>query len=285
LATSAPSVPTGLSTSGSIFSNYLTWTPGSGGGAPSKYNIYAIHGSTGSFGSAVLVGTSTSTFFTHTGLSSSDTWRYWVTAENFVGESTEDGPINSTTSSTGGGIPEAPIDGTTYGRKNAGWVAVTGGGGGGGFTVVYDQILSVAAALVNIPSIPQGFTDLRLIIEAGRTASGNDFCAVLLNSDNTAGHYYSYVENRFGFATYNNLMRWGSMENAGSDYAISDGWIFDYSSTTRHKRSLSQGSYTISNFIDRNASVWFDNTAVTSMDVIAGSSTFAVGTRIRLLAI
>lgn len=32
--------------------------------------------------------------------------------------------------SGGGGIPEAPIDGTTYGRKDAGWVPATGGSGG-----------------------------------------------------------------------------------------------------------------------------------------------------------
>ena len=33
--------------------------------------------------------------------------------------------------STGGGIPEAPIDGSTYGRKDGTWVAVGSGGGGG----------------------------------------------------------------------------------------------------------------------------------------------------------
>ena len=33
--------------------------------------------------------------------------------------------------SSGGGIPEAPIDGNQYARKNAGWVEISGGGGGG----------------------------------------------------------------------------------------------------------------------------------------------------------
>ena len=32
---------------------------------------------------------------------------------------------------TGGGIPEAPVDGTIYGRQNAGWTAVGTGGGAG----------------------------------------------------------------------------------------------------------------------------------------------------------
>ena len=30
-----------------------------------------------------------------------------------------------------GGIEEAPVDGSTYGRKDGGWTEITGGGGGG----------------------------------------------------------------------------------------------------------------------------------------------------------
>lgn len=39
-------------------------------------------------------------------------------------------PIYVNPSSGGGGIPEAPIDGNQYARKNAGWVEISGGGGG-----------------------------------------------------------------------------------------------------------------------------------------------------------
>jgi hypothetical protein len=40
----------------------------------------------------------------------------------------------------GGGIEEAPIDGSTYGRRNGGWVTVSGGGGGGGTAVIIDDL-------------------------------------------------------------------------------------------------------------------------------------------------
>jgi hypothetical protein len=40
------------------------------------------------------------------------------------------GKIRVTNSGGGGGIPEAPLDGKTYGRKDAGWVELAGGGGG-----------------------------------------------------------------------------------------------------------------------------------------------------------
>ena len=32
----------------------------------------------------------------------------------------------------GGGIPEAPVNGKTFGRKDAGWIEITTGGSGGG---------------------------------------------------------------------------------------------------------------------------------------------------------
>ena len=38
---------------------------------------------------------------------------------------------------SGGGIPDAPIDGKTYGRKDAAWTEVTSGGGGGAATVLW----------------------------------------------------------------------------------------------------------------------------------------------------
>ena len=43
------------------------------------------------------------------------------------------------TGTGGGGIPDAPSDGSLYGRKNAGWTVVTGTGGGGGAYLALDQ--------------------------------------------------------------------------------------------------------------------------------------------------
>lgn len=49
------------------------------------------------------------------------------TSGNWV-DSNGDTGIPATGSGSGGGIPEAPADGKTYGRKDKGWVEVTGGG-------------------------------------------------------------------------------------------------------------------------------------------------------------
>ncbi len=47
---------------------------------------------------------------------------------------------------SGGGIPDAPSDGTTYGRKDGAWAAVTAGGGGDAADVAYDNVESGLAA-------------------------------------------------------------------------------------------------------------------------------------------
>jgi len=165
LDTVAPSAPTGLSTSGGLFSNKLTWTAGSGGGAVNHYNIYAIHGSSGSFGSAVLVGTSLSPFFTHSGLSTSDTWRYWVTAQNFAGESTELGPANSTTSSSAGGgaftsLTDVP---SSYSGSALKWLRVNSTPNGLEFFTPTFKMLS------DVPSSYSGQTGKSLRVNSGET--------------------------------------------------------------------------------------------------------------------
>jgi hypothetical protein len=61
------------------------------------------------------------------------------------------------------GIPEAPIDGQQYARKDAGWVVVTGGGGGGGYTMPDGCVVwlstshraGVAGSYVNYLNSPQ----------------------------------------------------------------------------------------------------------------------------------
>ena len=55
------------------------------------------------------------------------------------------------TGGTGGGIPEAPIDGTQYGREDGAWTAITGGGGGSGppFTVDVEIVKANPLLLLN----------------------------------------------------------------------------------------------------------------------------------------
>lgn len=96
LSQAAPGVPLNLTITAQVYANFLEWDPPVTGGTPTEYRVYAVQDPVGSFGSAILVGTSQSTTFTHSGLGGGATWRYWVTAYNFAGESTTLGPVNST---------------------------------------------------------------------------------------------------------------------------------------------------------------------------------------------
>lgn len=103
LESAAPNAPTSLIATGGTLSNQLSVTPPASGAPVAGYRWYAIHAASGSFGSAVLIGQTQIPSFIHAGLGVSDTWRYWAVAYNSVGNSTEVGPQNATTQTTGGG--------------------------------------------------------------------------------------------------------------------------------------------------------------------------------------
>lgn len=137
VASAAPNAPTGLTGTGAILANNLSCTAPASGATPTGYRWYAIHSDTGSFGSATLIGQTSAPFFTHSGLGVEDTWRYWVVAYNSVGNSTEAGPQNVTTSTEGGGgsvevdQEDTPVvsPASVLNFKGAG-VTVTDAGGG-----------------------------------------------------------------------------------------------------------------------------------------------------------
>lgn len=170
LSTVAPGPVSTVAATGGALSVLVTWNPPVTGGAPSGYKIYAVNNHTDPFGSAVLVGTVTGAAtlqFTHVGLTADSPWRYWVTAFNFAGESSEDGPADATTTSAGGGgaleIQEAGVtklaaatvlnfvSGATVvdGGSGEAEISIAGGGGGGGLpqqTMLVQQQVAAGAA-------------------------------------------------------------------------------------------------------------------------------------------
>lgn len=67
-----------------------------------------------------------------------------------------------------GPVPEAPEDGTTYGRKDGGWVPVTGGGGGGDYAKIAEVLADGTSGIMEITSIDQTYSDL-IVVVAGST--------------------------------------------------------------------------------------------------------------------
>lgn len=213
LSTVAPGPVSTVAAIGGALSVLVTWNPPVTGGAPSGYKIYAVNNHTDPFGSAVLVGTVTGAAtlqFTHVGLTADSPWRYWVTAFNFAGESSEDGPADATTTSAGGGgaleIQEAGVtklaaatilnflSGATIvdGGSGEAEISISGGGGGGGsdsgwvLLQAWDFAVDGAVANIDVPTVD--VTDIA-IIGRGVTRSVSGLDAVLFSVNGGASFY------------------------------------------------------------------------------------------------
>lgn len=191
-SSTVPNQPDNLSGTGVTLANVLEWDAPTGGAIVQGYKIFAIHGSTGSFGSAVQVGsTSGSLTWTHSGLGVSDTWRYWVVAYNFAGNSTEEGPVNVTTDSSGGGggvdiedegTPVATATtlnftgaGVTATDMGGGVVDITipGGGGGGAWDFNPPFAADFPTLIGTVTPTLSDDSDVGLIVDMGAAASGD----------------------------------------------------------------------------------------------------------------
>jgi hypothetical protein len=97
---------------------------------------------------------------------------------------------------SGGGIPEAPIDGQEYVRKDAGWVLATGGGGGGGGITLIGSATAGpgGAAALTVGSIPGTYKSL-LILLNGRGETAASYIDLFLRCNGDTGANYDFQLN------------------------------------------------------------------------------------------
>jgi len=94
----------------------------------------------------------------------------------------------------GGGIPEAPIDGQQYARKDAGWVVVTGGGGGD-----FEKIAQVIVTGSAVTDIDFAGLDLdadslyQLEVYCVPGTTGGHVVGLYYNADTTAANYQTQL--------------------------------------------------------------------------------------------
>jgi hypothetical protein len=156
------------------------------------------------------------------------------------------------------------------------------------YTPIASATVGTAVATVTFTSIPQTYTDLVLVINAGLTSGAAD-ASLQFNSD--TGNNYSRV------VLYGNGTSAFGARNASVDSiitiqfgALSDGpltttHIMNYSNTTTYKSLLQRGGYA-SSITALTAGLWRNTNAITRIDVgNRGGTTYVAGSTFNLYGI
>jgi hypothetical protein len=145
--------------------------------------------------------------------------------------------------------------------------------------------LGSAQSTVTFSSIPATYRDLRLVVDLTPTAATYDIYG-RFNGD--SGSNYSYVEaGGNGSVTYSGASTLtfhpiGYLTTAAK--TVIEFSVLDYSVTDKHKPGLVRQS-TAAEAVAMRATRWANTSAITSLAVIASTSTFASGSVFSLYGI
>lgn len=245
LGGTVPNVPTGLTGTGGVLSNTMSWIAPASGSPATKYNVYGKAGHSGVLADATLVGSVGYGVlsFTHVGLNASEDWRYWVKSANGAGESTAAaGPLDLTTSSSGGGggggslevqqdevtvVGAATVlnfegDSVTVEEDPSGTAKVTISGGGvpASFELITTATGTGASQVISLPTT---YTAEQLLVFSGAlfwpdfTVSGTD----LTMTANAAGDVIKVYALTTGASVgVNRLELWDNFQDASTDSVV-----------------------------------------------------------------
>lgn len=134
-----------------------------------------------------------------------------------------------------GFVPEAPIDGLTYGRKDAGWVEVSGGGSVGTLQQVTDNgntitsgdyIALFEAGVVEITNQNTG-TSTIISADEGVSIKTDAFQGKVKSDDLTSARVYQLPDANGTIALTSNIPTVDDTPTDGSSNAVSSNGVFD----------------------------------------------------------
>lgn len=159
-------------------------------------------------------------------------------------------------------------------------------------TSTYEPIathtLGSAQASYTFTTIPSTYTDLRLVINGGVTASP-DPAVMRFNGDASTNYSATLLRGNgtsaiSAQATNSSYIDWigyfGGL--SGSSVSISD--IQNYKNTTTFKTVISRGNVA-ANFVNATVGLWRSTAAISSMTILSQGSTFLAGTTFTLYGI
>lgn len=146
--------------------------------------------------------------------------------------------------------------------------------------------LGSSASTVTFGSIPATYRDLRLVIDLTPTAATYDILG-RFNGDTASNYAYNEAGGN-GSVTYagNNTSVSGNILGylTTASKTVIEFSVMDYSATDKHKSSLIRQS-TAGEAVAMRATRWANTAAVTSLAVVATTSSFASGTTLSLYGI
>lgn len=156
------------------------------------------------------------------------------------------------------------------------------------FTSIATTTLSSASNTVNFNSIPQTYTDLRLVCTILGTGTFNSIARI--NSDTSTSYAMQVL---FSSGSANSVNRnltmtgWWLNYNYNPDtvnYLTATLDLNSYTNTQLNKTSLIQ-SFRYSVGQEASAGSWFNNVAVSSINLITSANQFAIGSIFTLYGI
>lgn len=157
------------------------------------------------------------------------------------------------------------------------------------YALIEAVTLGSAAASVSFNVSNLGYTDLILVMN-GSTTSGNNNAIMRFNTDTGSNYSSTYLTGNGSSATSGRaatqnhilLNYFGYFDSVyGTNMIVQ---IQDYSNTTTNKTVLSRAN-NAANGVAAVVGLWRSTAAVTSIEVVTGSSTFTSGTTFRLYGI
>ena len=159
------------------------------------------------------------------------------------------------------------------------------------FTVLGNTTLATASSTVTFSSIPGGYKDLVLVVNAATTSNysgasfrlngdtGTNYSAVRASGDGSSASSTSASASAAGYLTFNAAAPTTEANNIVAEF-------LDFSATNKHKTVLVRSGSTsgAAPGVEMIANRWANTAAITTLLVFTGSS-FAAGSTFRLLGV
>lgn len=163
----------------------------------------------------------------------------------------------------------------------------------GTYFPISSTTLSSTSSNIAFTSIPQTYTDLRMIISAPANTSSNSYLVGTFNSDVTSSYSNTDVRGSYGSVTSQRTTTTAEGNYLAPSYGTTPTdpgvliWdIFSYTSSTIAKSSLvRQGVNNGDEGVIIISNLWRNTAAITQINVVVIGSPFAVGSVISLYGI